>query len=191
MKKIIVFNLVTVDGYFCGPNGEIDWHNVDKEFNQFAIEQLGEAGCLIFGRVTYGVMYPFWPNAAKNPKMSDNDITVAKLMNSLPKVVFSKTMDKVEWENTKLMKEINPVEINRLKQEAKKDVFIFGSGKIVQEFANLGLIDEYRLMVNPIILANGKLLFKDVKDKTGLKFLQSREFKNGNVLLSYDVINNK
>jgi dihydrofolate reductase len=188
MAKIIVFNLITVDGYFCGPKGEIDWHRVDAEFSQFAAEQLAEVGTLIFGRVTYDVMYPYWPNAAKEAATSKPD-PIANAMNGTPKIVFSRTMEKAEWENTKLMKEINPEEIKRLKQESEKGVYIFGSGQIVRAFANLGLIDEYRLLVNPIILGSGKPLFKDVK-KQNLKLLNSREFKNGNVLLRYQTINN-
>jgi dihydrofolate reductase len=183
MKKIIVFNMVSVDGFFAGADGNINWHNVDKEFNEFAIKQLGEVGTLIFGKTTYDLMAGYWP---KEGPVKDDPI-VAGLMNSLPKIVFSRSMDKADWNNTELKKEIEIEEIRKLKETAEKDLFIFGSGTIVQEFAKLGLIDEYRLMIAPVVLGEGKSLFKQMMK---LKLLQSREFKNGNVLLSYQPINN-
>ncbi len=178
MKKLIVFNMLTVDGYFAGVNGEIDWHNVDAEFNEFAEKQTPEFGTLIFGRVTYELMAGYWPSAAA---LKDDSI-IAGIMNSANKIVFSRSLKSVEWNNSRLVKDINPDEIKKLKEAAEKDMAIFGSGQIVQQFAKLGLVDEYRLMINPIILGAGKPLFKEYQT---LKLLSSREFKNGNVLLSY------
>jgi len=182
MRKVIVFNMITVDGYFCGPNGEIDWHNVDAEFNEFAIEQTKNMGTLLFGRTTYQLMADYWP--MEQPRK--NDPVVANLMNITPKIVFSRSMEKLQviphWENVSLMKEINKDSILKLKQSSAKDIAIYGSGQIVQEFSKLGLIDEYRLMVNPVILGKGKPLFKHDQK---LKLLRSREFQNGNVLLCY------
>ena len=181
MKKIVVFNMVSVDGFFAGPNGEIDWHNVDEagEFNEFAISQLKEeVGVILFGRATYELMAGYWP---KDGAIKDDPVVAAN-MNSLPKIVFSRTLEKAGWNNTTLAKTVDPAEINRMKQEIGKDIFIFGSGQLVQEFARLGLVDEYRLMVNPVALGSGKVLFKD---KTQLLFLGLKEFKNGNVLLRY------
>jgi dihydrofolate reductase len=178
MAKIIVFNMISIDGFFCGPNGEIDWHNVDGEFNEFAIKQTGEAGLLIFGRTTYELMASYWPNE----QTVKNDPIVAGLMNNTPKIVFSTSMSKADWNNTKLVNKIDAEEIKKLKQDSAKDLFIFGSGQIVQEFAKLGLIDEYRLMINPVALGAGKTLFKE---KQKLKLLNSKEFKSGNVLLVY------
>jgi dihydrofolate reductase len=182
MKKIIVFNMITVDGFFAGTDGNINWHNVDAEFNEFAIKQLNEVGALIFGRVTYDLMAGYWPSE----KPVKDDPIVAGLMNNTHKIVFSRSLDKADWNNTTLMKEINAEQIQKLKQEPGKDLFIFGSGQTVQEFAQLGLIDEYRLMVNPVALGAGKPLFKQ---HLKLKLLKSQEFKNGNVLLSYQSIN--
>jgi dihydrofolate reductase len=179
MAKIIVFNMVSVDGYFAGTDGDISWHNVDAEFNEFAIEQLqNEAGLLLFGRKTYELMSSYWPSE----KSLKDDPIVAGLMNSIPKIVFSTSLDKAEWNNTKLVSKIDTDEITKLKQNTDKNIFIFGSGQIVQKFAPLGLIDEYRLMINPVVLGQGKTLFKD---SIRLKLLSSREFKNGNILLSY------
>ncbi len=186
MRKIVVFNLVTVDGFFAGPNGEIDWHNADDEFDRFTIEwiQTKPFDTLIFGRTTYELMASYWPT----PEAIKNDPIVAAYMNSVPKIVFSKTLRKAEeglhWKNIKIFHEIKPEEIVQLKEQKGRDISIFGSGTIVQQFTNLGLIDEYQLMVNPIILGAGKPLFKDVKNMK-LKLLNTRIFKNGNVLLCY------
>lgn len=179
MSKIIVFNMVSLDGFFAGPNGEIDWHQVDAEFNDFAIKQLKEeVGLLLFGRTTYELMADYWTSQ----QAVKNDPIVAGLMNGASKIVFSTSMAKAEWNNTKLLKEIKTEEIIKLKQETGKNIFIFGSGQIVQEFTKLNLVDEYRLMVNPLILGAGKPLFKE---KIKLKLLTDRQFKNGNVLLCY------
>ena len=139
-----------------------------------------EVGLLLFGRTTYELMVRYWPSE----QAAKNDPVVAGLMNSAPKMVFSSSMDKAEWNNTRLIKEIKKSEIEKLKQGTGRDIFIFGSGQIVQEFAKMGLIDEYRLMVNPVALGQGKPLFKG---PAKLKLLKSREFKNGNVLLCYNI----
>ncbi len=175
--------MVSVDGYFAGVDGNIDWHNTDAEFGKFADEQTGEFGALIFGRVTYDLMAGYWP---KQESVKDDPI-VANIMNSLPKIVFSKSLGKVEWNNSKLYHDIDAEEVKKWKQEPGKDMAIFGSGTIVQAFAKLGLIDEYRLMINPIILGKGKLLFKDV-DTLKLKLINTRTFGNGNILLAYEPV---
>lgn len=179
MAKVIVFNMVSVDGYFAGVDGDISWHNVDGEFNEFAIGQLREeAGALIFGRVTYDLMAGYWPSE----KTVKNDPVVAALMNNTNKIVFSRSLKKAEWNNTRLMDKIDAAEIEKLKLQSQKNLLIFGSGQIVQEFAKLGLVDEYRLMVNPVALGAGKSLFKE---QAKLAFLDLKQFKNGNVLLYY------
>ena len=176
--------MVSVDGFFAGEDGNINWHNVDQEFNDFAEIQTAEFGTLIFGRVTYDLMAGYWPTT----EVIKSDPIIARLMNGLPKVVFSKKLAKAEWNNTKLMGNINTDEIRKLKQSSEKPMAIFGSGQIVQEFAKLGLIDEYRLMINPVILGRGKPLFKEPMK---LKLVNSRIFKSGNVLLTYEPKNNQ
>jgi dihydrofolate reductase len=184
MRKIIISNMVTVDGYFAGPNGEIDWHVVDKEFNEYAKEMLESVDTLLFGKITYDLMAGYWPTDAG---IQDSPV-IAKAMNSLAKIVFSKTLKKADWKNTKIMKEINPEEIKKLKEQPGKDMVILGSGIIVDQFTNLGLIDEYRLIVNPVILGKGKPLFKDVDRSIKLKLLKTKTFKSGNVLLYYQPV---
>ena len=116
MAKLIVFNLITLDGFFEGLNGDISWHNVDQEFNEFAIENLNSIGGLVFGRVTYQLMASYW----STKQGAEDDPLVAAKMNSLPKYVISKTLDKVEWNNSKLIKENFTDEIQKLKNSSKK-----------------------------------------------------------------------
>jgi dihydrofolate reductase len=185
MRKIIVFNLVSVDGHFAGANGEIDWHNYDEEMGEYSVEQLRSLGVLLFGKTTYELMASYWPT----PDGIESEPVVAGIMNTIPKIVFSKTLKGVEdgsiWKHVTVFHELRPEEILTLKEQEGGDIAIFGSGTIVQQLTNLGLIDEYRLVVNPLILGEGKPLFRDIKDKLKLKLLSIRVFKNGNVLLCY------
>jgi len=181
MRNIIAFEMVTLDGFFAGPNGEIDWHNVDEEFNEFAIDQLDSLGALLFGRVTYQLMASYWPT----PVALTDDPIVAGKMNAIPKIVFSQTLDRAEWENSRLVTDDAAEAIAQIKQQPDKDAAIFGSGGLVSSLAQAGLIDEYRLIVNPVVLGNGTPLFKGVQAAIPLKLLKTRTFHSGNVLLYY------
>ena len=185
MRKVILFNMVTLDGFFAGPNGEIDWHNVDAEFNEFAIDQLNSADGLIFGRVTYQGMASYWPT----PTAIANDPIVTGKMNNIPKIVFSKTLEKVEWNNTRLVKGNLVDEISKLKQQPGKDWFIFGSANLAAIFTKNGLIDEYRIMVNPVVIGSGEPLFKGITATLKLNLIKVRTFHSGNVLLYYQPVN--
>ncbi len=189
MRKIVMFNMVSLDGYFAGPNGDISWHNVDHEFNEFAIKQTPSFGALIFGRKTYDLMASYWPTK----EVIKRDPVVARIMNSIHKIVFSKSLkEKKEtdvWKNVQLLKEIKPQVFNKLKKQSGRDMAIFGSGEIVQQFTNLGLIDEFRLMINPVILGKGKQMFANLENKLNLKLINTRTFKNGNILLVYNIKN--
>jgi dihydrofolate reductase len=180
MRKIILFNNVTVDGFMAGPNGELDWTIHDDEMTQQAKEGQDSADTFLFGRVTYDMMAAFWPTPAGE---SVNPV-FAHIMNTTSKIVFSRTLEKADWNNTRVVKELNIEEILKIKKEPGKNIMIFGSGTIVQQLTNLELIDEYQLMVNPVILGKGKPLFNDVK-KMDLVLLNTRTFKNGIVLLTY------
>jgi dihydrofolate reductase len=182
MRKLYLFNLITLDGFFEGPNRDISWHNVDEEFNEFAIEQLNSADLLLFGRVTYELMASYWPT----PTAIKNDPIIAQEMNSIAKIVFSRTMNKVDWNNTRLIKENAAEETSKLKQQPGKNILIFGSADLASEFMKLGLIDEFRIIVNPILLGNGTPLFKDISDRMKLNLLKTRTFRSGNVLLYYE-----
>jgi dihydrofolate reductase len=185
MRKIIVSEMISADGFFAGTDGNIDWHVVDEEFNQYAIDLLNTLDTILFGRVTYEMFESYWPVAAKDPATSKSDLEIANKINNIHKIVFSKTLQKVGWNNVKLMKETIPEEIRKLKQQPGKDMVIYGSGSIVSAFAQLGLIDEYRFFVASVILGEGKSLFKGLKNKQKLKLMETRRFNNGNVLLRY------
>ena len=185
MRKIIVFNFVSVDGHFAGSEGEIDWHNYDEEMGAYSVEQLKSLGALLFGKTTYELMASYWPTQDG----IESEPVVAGIMNSIPKIVFSKTLKVVDdgpiWKHVTVFHEIQPEEILKLKEQEGGDIAIFGSGTIVHQFANLGLIDEYRLVINPLILGDGKLLLRDIKNTLKLRLIRTRVFKNGNVLLCY------
>jgi dihydrofolate reductase len=181
MRKLICFNMITIDGFFEGPNQDIGWHTVDEEFNEFAIDQLDSVDILLFGRVTYELMASYWPTELA---LKDDPI-VAEKMNSKSKLVFSKTLDKADWNNTRLVKENIRDEILKLKSLAGKDLIIFGSSDLSAALAQFGLIDEYRLMVSPVILGSGKTILHGLPSQLALKLLKTRMFRNGNVLLYY------
>lgn len=184
MRKIFLFNMVTLDGFFEGPNHDISWHNVDEEFNQFAIEQLDNTDLLLFGRITYELMASYWPTEhAKN-----DDPAVAGKMNAAQKIVFSKTLKKADWNNTKLIKGNISEEVSALKQKPGKDIAIFGSADLASTFIQHGLIDEYRLMINPVLIGSGKQLFNGIKNRLNLKLIKTRTFVSGNVLLCFQPV---
>jgi dihydrofolate reductase len=181
MRKLIASLYVSVDGFFAGPSGEIDWFVWDEETVKYSKGLLNTIDTILFGRVTYELMASYWP--AVSPATEDPVIIDA--MNNLPKIVLSKTLEKVEWNNTNLMKGNIDDEVAALKQQPGKDMVIYGSGSLVSNLAQRGLIDEYLIFVNPIVLGSGKPLFKGLKDRLHLKLQKTQIFKNGVVLLNY------
>jgi dihydrofolate reductase len=187
MGKISTFTYVSLDGFYAGPNGEIDWfkgNRPDAEYDQFTHEGSKSGNTLIFGRATYEIMKSYWPT----PDAVKSDPDMAEVVNSSPKIVFSKTLRKVDegahWKNIKLLQEIRAEEIVELKEQEDKGMTILGSGTIIQQLSNLGLVDEYGLLIIPVILGVGRPLFKDVK-KASLDLLETRSFQNGIVWLRY------
>lgn len=181
MRKVILFNMLTLDGFFAGPDGEIDWHNVDEEFNDFSIQQTGSAGGLIFGRRTYELMAGYWPT----PAAAADDPQVTEIMNRLPKYVFSRTLDEAGWHNTRLIKEDVVAEVKKLKAGTGGDLFIVGSANLAGTFLKEGLLDEIRVIINPVLLGDGRTLFEGLPGTVELELLNSRTFRSGNVLLYY------
>jgi len=184
MRKLFAFNMISLDGFFEGPNQDINWHNVDEEFNEFAIEQTSTIGTILFGRVTYQLMESYWPT----PDALKNDPVIAGLMNSLPKIVFSKTLDEAEWNNTRLVKDNIVEEILKLKQQTGKELAVFGSANLLSTLMQMDLVDEHRIIINPLVLGKGVPLFKKVDEKINLRLLKTRIFKSGNVLLYYEPV---
>ena len=183
MRKIIVSNLVSLDGFFEGVNKEIDWFTVDESFFEYARQLLNDVDTILFGRITYQMMAAFWPNAI------DEDAVITHKMNHLPKIVFSKTLKKVEWNNVKLVKGNLSKEVKSLKEQPGKDIVIFGSGTLVTQLTQLGLIDEYRIIINPLLLGKGNAMFKGIDDKINLKLLDTKVLKSGVVILYYKIKN--
>lgn len=182
MRKIIVSNLVSLDGFMAGPEGEIDWFLWNEETAQYAKELAESIDTILFGRVTYELMAGFWPTSAADSE----DPVITEYMNNSDKIVFSKTLERADWKNTRVVKEINPEEILKLKQQPGKNMVIYGSGSLVSTLTQSGLIDDYLIFVNPVVLGQGKPLFKDLKDRHNLKLVNTKIFKNGVGLLQYE-----
>ena len=182
MQKLIVFNHVSLDGYFVDAKGSMSWAKSDagdSEWNAFVADNAKGDGTLLFGRVTYELMASYWPTATAG----QHHPSVAERMNNFPKVVFSRTLDNAAWKNTRLLKGDLATEVEKLKQEPGDGLAILGSGTIVSQLAQAGLIDEYQIVVNPIVLGAGRTMFEGAK--LGVKLTKSRAFRNGNVVLWY------
>jgi len=183
MRRLIVFNNVTLDGYFTDMNGDMSWaHKNDAEWKEFGAENAKGGGVLVFGRITYELMASYWPT----PQAAKNDPVVAEQMNNLPKVVFSRTLDKATWQHKKMVKGDLAGEVRAMKKEAGLHITILGSGSIVSQLTQEGLIDEFQIVVNPIVLGKGRTMFEGINEKLILKQTKTRTFGNGNVLLCYE-----
>jgi dihydrofolate reductase len=181
MRKVIFQNLISLDGYFEGPERNIDWHNVDNEFNEYATSFLETVDTLIFGRVTYELMAGYWPTEAAK----SDDQQIAAKMNSLSKFVFSKTLKIADWENTTLVRGDIAEKVEELKAKKGMDIAIFGSSDLALALIPSGLIDEMNIMIHPVILGKGKTLFRGIDGRLDLTLLRTRIFRSGNVLLCY------
>ncbi|HEV8486526.1 MAG TPA: dihydrofolate reductase family protein [Blastocatellia bacterium] len=183
MRKLSVFNFVTLNGYFQGKNGDISWGHSHPQ-NDYAAESAGGGDILLFGRKTYELMVQFWPT----PEAMKSAPEVAEGMNKAEKIVFSRTLDKVEWNNTRVMKDNVLEEIKKMKQTPGSNMTVLGSGSIVNQFADAGLIDEIQLLVQPVALSEGTPILKDIKGKVEFNLTNSRVFETGNVLLVYQPV---
>ena len=182
MRKLAVFNMVSLDGFFVDSKGDMSWaHKNDAEWNAFVNENASGNGVLVFGRITYELMASYWPT----PMALENSPVVAKGMNDMPKIVFSRTLDNASWSNTKLVKGDPATEMRKLKKEPGADMVILGSGSIVSQLAQQNLIDEYQIALSPIVLGKGRTMFEGVKEKVNLKLTRSRTFGNGTVFVCY------
>ena len=183
MRRLIVFNQVSLDGYIADAHGDMSWaHKDDPEWNAFAAENAGGDGVLLFGRVTYDLMASYWPTPAARKSAPE----VAEGMNRMQKVVFSRKMKKAAWQNTTLVKKDIVSAVSKMKNERGPGMVILGSGSIVSQLTEAGLIDEYQMIVNPVVLGKGKTMFDGIKKKVTLRLTRTRPFTNGNVVLWYD-----
>jgi dihydrofolate reductase len=184
MPRLNMFNSVSLDGYFTDAHNDMSWAHAggdDAEFRAFVAGNASGAGGLIFGRITYEMMLAFWPTPAAAQQMPD----VAAGMNRSTKYVFSRSLKKADWTNTTVLHSDPVQEIAKLKRADGPGLTILGSGGIVKQLAAAGLIDDYQLMVCPVILGSGRTLFEEISSRPTLKLVNSRTFKNGKVFLHY------
>jgi dihydrofolate reductase len=168
---------MSLDGFFEGPKKELDWFVTDEEFFAYAREMLCAADTLLFGRATYQHMANYWPSAPADE--------IADKMNNLPKVVFSQTLQKVEWKNSRLVRGNVAEEISNLKNQPGKDMVVLGSASLASWLLQLGLVDEYRIILTPVLIGAGTPLFRDVNTRLKLQLLSMRSFASGVVVLYY------
>jgi dihydrofolate reductase len=181
MRRIYLFMMVSLDGYFEGEGHDLSWHTVDDEFNEFVHEQLRDTGAILFGKRTYQMMAAFWPT----PQGQAADKETAYAMNALPKYVASAQPFETRWNNTKVLSGDVAGEVSKLKSESGKDVAILGSNMLCVSLMEKGLVDEYRIMVNPRAISKGTPLFAGLERPMKFKLLVSSIFKSGNVLNRY------
>jgi dihydrofolate reductase len=184
MGKVNVYNFVSANGYFKGQNEDISWayQNASQEESDFAAENAQGGAILLFGRRTYQMMASYWPT----PAAKKNNAGVAEGMNKAQKIVFSKTLKQAEWDNTKIVSGDIVDEVRKLKQ-SEKHMTILGSGTITNQMAEAGLIDEIQLMIHPVAIGSGTPFLKDIHGKIDLELMKTRVFKNGMVMLSYQL----
>jgi dihydrofolate reductase len=193
MRKIIAALQVSVDGFIEGPNGELDWTmEEDEETWRDVFEMLNHTDALILGRVMYSDYEQYWLAVLADPTgtlpfsgrtASKNEITYAHRADKTPHIVLSKTLEKVAWKTTRIVRDVE--EIRKMKHQPGKDMQVIGGATLVSSLMNLGLIDELRLLVNPLVLGGGKALFKDVKERHALKLVRAKPLKSGKVNLIY------
>lgn len=182
MRKLSVFNFITLNGFYKGINEDISWHNHGGEEAKFSEEGAQSESILLFGRKTYEMMYSFWPT----PQAYESFPVVAEGMNKSQKIVVSKTLDKAEWNNTTVLKGNLAEEIKILKQQPGNNITILGSGSIVTQLAEAGLIDKYLFMIDPVAIGEGTSAFRGIDHNLKLKLADSRVFKSGVILLTYE-----
>ena len=187
MRKLVLFIHTSLDGFVAGPNGEMDWINVDEAIFDYAGQRTNEADTALYGRVTYQMMESYWPTAAQLPSATKHDVEHSRWYNKVAKVVLSRTLKGANLTKTKIIDGNLAAEIVKLKQEAGKDILMFGSPTAAHSLMAEKLIDDYWLFVNPVLLGRGIPLFNEVKEKIALKLVESNIFSSGVVCLHYSI----
>ena len=178
---------MSLDGFVAGPNGEMNWIKVDEEIFDYVGNRINESDTALYGRVTYEMMENYWPTAGDGPTASKHDIEHSKWYKKAHKIVLSKTMKNEGFTNTTIINDNLSDTINEIKQQPGSEIALFGSPTATHSLIQLNLIDGYWLFVNPIILGEGIPLFANIKDKTKLKLLTTRQFTCGVIELNYTV----
>lgn len=184
MRKLISYNFITLNGFYKDANNDIRWHKHDAEESAYGVDMLESANTLLFGRITYDMMKSYWPTPMALQQAPD----MAAGMNRAEKIVFSRTLDSADWHNTRIIRDDMVDQIRQLKQQPGTDLTLLGSGSILTQFADHGLIDEYQIMLDPVAIGQGTPLFNDISRPLDLKLTMSRTFKSGVVLLHYQPV---
>jgi dihydrofolate reductase len=182
MRKLSIYNFITLNGFFKGAQQDINWHKHGAEENEYSEEGANSDSMLLFGRITYQMMAGFW----QSPMAFETARVVAEGMNKAEKIVFSTTLEQADWHNTTLVKTDVVEFIRHLKQTPGKDMTVLGSGTIVSQLADAGLIDTYQIMVDPVAIGAGTPIFSGIKRQLDLKLISTRTFRSGVVLLNYE-----
>ncbi len=183
MRKLVIWNLMTLDGYFEGTKPwDLDFHMLawGDELERYATELGSEGDLLIFGRKTYEGMASYWPNASDTPE-------IATYMNGIAKIAASRTLEKAEWNNSRVVRDI-AAEVQKLKQEPGKTIFVFGSAEVADVLLKAGLVDEIRICLVPVVLGSGNPHFKPASQQRPLKLIDSSPLKTGAVVLCYEPV---
>jgi dihydrofolate reductase len=188
MRKLVLLMHLSLDGFAAGPKGELDFMSYDEELAQWADQLVKTVGSPIYGRTTYQLMEGYWPTLLTKPNVPKQSLAHAQWIENVTKIVFSRTLNEVTWNNTRLIKDKVAEEIEKLKQQPGKDLVIFGSPGLSADMMNLGLIDEYQFTVHPVILGNGISMFKNNSAKSKLKLIGTTTLKSGVVTLHYITI---
>ena len=183
MKKIVLWMSISVDGYFEGPDRDLSWHRVDDELHQHFNDRLGAMSAFLDGRVTYELMADFWPTADQDPANAGPMAEFAAIWRDMPKTVYSRTLERADW-NTTIVREVTTEDVHRLKSEPGGDLAL-GGADLAGTFRRLDLIDEYRLLVQPLVLGAGRPLFPESGLTTDLDLVDTQRFGNGVVALHY------
>jgi len=194
-RRILVFDRVSVDGCFSGPDGGLGWTVPDDEVDKLGADGIPHVDTMLFGRRTYEMFAAFWPRVLDEPapapdphdprRRSPHMRAFARSLDESTKLVFSRTLKEATWKNTRLLPELDPRAIAALKREPGKDIMVFGSGSVVSQLTEHGLVDEYQLVVSPVLLGGGRPLVGGLPSSVRLAFLEARTFESGNVMLRY------
>jgi dihydrofolate reductase len=185
MRNIILLMHTSLDGFVADPKGDMRWINHDEEIFAYVSSYIEEATAALYGRVTYQMMESYWPQVGKSPKSTQRELHHARWVEQVEKIVASTSLERVTWNNARLVKNDLPTEIKEIKQGPGKYAMIFGSPRLTHSLMALGLIDEYLIQINPIILGRGIPLFDRVETREKLTLLQSKTFSSGVVGLHY------
>lgn len=186
MRKLVLFMHVSLDGFAADANSGLDWISYDSELQQYADGIVATVGSPVYGRVTYELMAGYWPTVLDDHNASEHSKAHARWVDNVTKIVFSRTMEKADWNNTIVINDNIMEEINKLKQQPGKDLVIFGSPTLAHSFMELDLIDEYQLTLNPVLLGSGKPAYENIKNKTNLRLIKATTLKSGVVGLHYE-----